>query len=447
MQVTETLNEGLKRELKIVVPASELDSRLVTRLEEIKDQVRIKGFRPGKVPVEHLRRLFGRSTMAEILQNILNETTRQTLRDRGERAAVQPEIDLPEDEAEAEKVLSGQADLAYSMKYEVLPKIEPKSFKGVKVERPVLSVAEADVEEEIQRFADAVRTFVPKEGAAETGDQVRLSYVGKIDGTPFTGGSDDDAVIRIGSKQFIPGFEEQLVGLKAGDSRAIDVTFPDDYAATQYAGKAATFDLNIREVATPGEVKIDDALAQQVGVESVEKLREAIRNQIEVRYGEMARQRAKRQVLDRLDEMHTFDLPRTMVDQEFDNIWRQISGEMQQDGRTFEAEGTTEEAAREEYRKIAERRVRLGLVMAELGERNKIEVTEEEVQRALAAQLRQVPGQEQQYYDFYRKNPEALVALRAPIFEEKVVDFLLELADVADKPVTKDELLKEAEAE
>jgi trigger factor len=447
MQVTETLNEGLKRELKIVVPASELDSRLLTRLEEIKDQVRIKGFRPGKVPVEHLRRLFGRSTMAEILQNVLTETTRQTLRERGERAAVQPEIDLPEDEAEAEKVLSGRADLAYSMKYEVLPKVEPKSFKGVKIERPVLSVAEADVEEEIQRFAEAVRTFVPKEGSAETGDQVRLSYVGKIDGAAFPGGSDEDAVIRIGSKQFIPGFEEQLVGLKAGDTRTIDVTFPADYAATQFAGKAATFDLNIREVSTPGEVKLDDALAQQVGVESMQKLREAIRQQLQTRYGEMARQRAKRQVLDRLDEMHTFELPRGMVDQEFDNIWRQISGDMQQEGRTFESEGTTEDAARDDYRKIAERRVRLGLVMAELGERNKIEVTEEEVQRALAAQLRQVPGQEQQYYDFYRKNPEALVALRAPIFEEKVVDYLLELADVAEKAVTKEDLLKEVEAD
>jgi trigger factor len=447
MQVTETLNEGLRRELKIVVPASELDSRLRMRLEEIKDQVRIKGFRPGKVPVEHLRRLFGRSTMAEVLQTLLNETTRRTLQERGERAAVQPEIDLPEDEAEAEKVLSGKADLAYSMKYEVLPRIEPKSFKGVKIQRPVLSVTDADVDEEIRRFAEALRTFAPKDGPAETGDQVRVSYVGKIEGTPFPGGSDEDAVIRIGSNQFIPGFEEQLVGAKAGESRTIEVTFPADYAATQYAGKAATFDVNVKEVLAPGDVAMDDTLAQQVGVESMEKLREGVRRQLEIRYGELARQRAKRQVLDRLDEMHTFELPASMVEQEFQNIWRQITGDMQQEGRTFESEGTTEEAAREEYRKIAERRVRLGLVMAELGERNKIEVTEEEVQRALAAQLRQVPGQEQAYYDYYRKNPEALVALRAPIFEEKVVDFLLELADVENRPMTKEELLKEAEAD
>jgi len=447
MQVIETLNEGLKRELKIVVPASELDSRLTTRLEEIKDRVRIKGFRPGKVPVDHLRRLFGRSTMAEILQSVLTENTRQTLRERGERAAAQPEIDLPEDQAEAEKVLSGQADLAYSMKYEILPKVEPKSFKGVKIERPVVTLKDEDVEDELRRFAESVRGFTPKDGPAETGDQVRLSYAGKIDGAPFAGGSDEDAVMRLGSGQFIPGFEEQLVGVKGGESRSVTVTFPQDYAASQYAGKTAVFDVTVREVAAPGEARIDDALAQQLGMESVDKLRQAMRSQMESRYSEMARQRAKRQVLDHLDEMHAFELPPTMVQQEFENIWRQITSDMQQAGAGFEAEGTTEEAARDEYRKIAERRVRLGLVMSELGERNKIEVTEEEVQRALAAQLRQVPGQEQQYYDYYRQNPEALAALRAPIFEEKVVDFLLELADVTARPVTKDELLKESEAD
>jgi trigger factor len=225
------------------------------------------------------------------------------------------------------------------------------------------------------------------------------------------------------------------------------VTFPKDYGASRYGGKTATFDVNVREVAGPGDIQIDDTLAQQVGVESLDKLRQAMRSQLESRYGEMARQRAKRQVLDRLDEIHNFELPPSMVAQEFDNIWRQITADMQQAEQSFEAEGTTETAAREEYQKIAERRVRLGLVMSELGERNRIEVTEEEVQRALAAQLRQVPGQEQQYYDYYRQNPEALAALRAPIFEEKVVDFLLELADVTSKPMTKEELLKEAETD
>jgi trigger factor len=447
MQVTETLNEGLKRELTIVVPASELDSRLSARLNEIKDRVNLKGFRPGKVPVEHLRKVFGRSTMAEVVQSVLSETTTQTLRDRGERAAIQPEIDLTEDQAEAEKILSGKADLAYKMKYEVLPKVEPKSFKGVKIDRPQVTISEADVDEELKRFAETVRPYLPKEGAAENGDQVRLSYVGKIDGEIFAGGSDDDATLRLGSSQFIPGFEEQLVGVKPGESRTITVTFPADYAAKQYAGKTATFDVGIKGVAAPGEVKIDDDLARQLGMESLDKLRQAMRTQLESRYNELARQRAKRQVLDQLDEMHKFELPPTMVTQEFENIWRQITSDMQQANRTFEQEGTTEEKAREEYQKIAERRVRLGLVMSELGERSKIQVTDEELQRALAAQLRQVPGQEQQYYDYYRRNPEALAALRAPIFEEKVVDYLLELADVAPRPVTKEELLKEAEAD
>ncbi len=447
MQVTETLNEGLKRELTVIVPASELDNRLTARLNEIKDRVNLKGFRPGKVPVDHLRKVFGRSTMAEVVQAVLSEMTTQTLRDRGERAAIQPEIDLTEDQAEAERILTGQADLAYRMKYEILPKVEPKSFKGVKIDRPQVMVSDADVDEELKRFAETVRPFAPKEGAAENGDQVRLSYVGKIDGEAFAGGSDDDSTMRLGSGQFIPGFEEQLVGMKAGESRTITVTFPADYAATQYAGKTATFDVTIKEVSAPGEIKIDDDLARQLGMESLDKLRQAMRSQLESRYSELARQRAKRQVLDQLDEMHRFELPPTMVTQEFENIWRQITGDMQQSNRTFEQEETTEEKAREEYQKIAERRVRLGLVMSELGERNKIQVTEEEVQRALAAQLRQVPGQEQQYYDYYRRNPEALAALRAPIFEEKVVDFLLELADVTARPITKEELLKEAEAD
>jgi len=447
MQVTETLNEGLKRELTVIVPASELDSRLSARLNEIKDRVNLKGFRPGKVPVDHLRKVFGKSTMAEVVQLVLSETTTQTLRDRGERAAIQPEIDMTEDQAEAERILSGKADLAYKMKYEVLPKVEPKSFKGVKVDRPQVTISDADVDEELKRFAETVRPYASKDGAAENGDQVRLSYLGKIDGEAFAGGSDDDATLRLGSAQFIPGFEEQLVGIKAGESRTITVTFPADYAAQQYAGKTATFDVSIKEVQAPGEIKVDDDLARQLGMESLEKLRAAMRTQLESRYSELARQRAKRQVLDKLDEMHVFELPPTMVVQEFENIWRQITSDMQQANRTFEQEDTTEEKAREEYQKIAERRVRLGLVMSELGERNKIQVTDEEVQRALAAQLRQVPGQEQQYYDYYRRNPEALAALRAPIFEEKVVDYLLELAEVTARPVTKEELLKEAEAD
>jgi trigger factor len=445
MQVTETLAEGLKREFKVVVPADELDSRLIERLTSLKDQVRLKGFRPGKVPVNHLRKLYGKSAMAEIVQTMLSEVARKTLDERGERAATPPSYDLPEAPEQAEQILSGKADLSYTMSYEVLPKVVLGDFKTIHVERPVVEIDEAEVETQLQQIAENGRTFEEKNGKAEEGDRVILSYVGKIDGEPFEGGSDDNAVLRIGSGHFLPGFAEQLVGLAAGEARTITITFPEDYGAAHLAGKTASFDVTVKEVANPGELVIDDALAERLGLESIDKLREAIRNQLAGQYNEAARMRVKRQILDQLDELHSFELPPKMVDTEFDNIWRQVTADMAQSARTFEDDGTTEEAARADYRKIAERRVRLGLVLSEIGEKNQIEVRDEEVQRALAAQLRQFPGQEEAVLNYYRSDPQALGALRAPIFEEKVVDFLLELVDVTDKPMTREELLKDDE--
>jgi trigger factor len=445
MQVTETVSDGLKREFKIVVPIEELDDRLVKRLTSLKDEVRIKGFRPGKVPVNHLRKLYGRSAMAEIVQTMLREVANKTLDERGERAATPPDYQLPEDEGEAERVLSGKADLSYTMSYEVLPKVELSDFKTISVERPVVEIAEEEVEKQLEQLAENGRSFDPKTGKAENGDRVTISYLGKIDGEPFDGGADDNAVLRLGSGQFLPGFEEQLEGVSAGDEKTITVAFPDDYGAKHLAGKTASFDVTVKEVAAPGEATVDDQLAVRLGLESLDKLREAIRQQMQNQYNEATRMKVKRQILDKLDEMHSFELPPKMVDTEFDNIWRQVTADLAKNARTFEDEGTTEEAAREDYRKIAERRVRLGLVLSEIGERNKIEVRDEEMQRALAAQLRQFPGNEQAVLEYYRKDPDALSALRAPIFEEKVVDFLLELVKVADKKVTREELFKEDE--
>jgi trigger factor len=447
MQVTETVSDGLKREFKVVVPAEELDSRLVERLTSLKNEVRLKGFRPGKVPVNHLRKLYGRSAMAEIVQNMLGEVARKTLDERGERAATPPSYDLPEAEAQADEILSGRADLSYTMSYEVLPEVVLGDFKKIRVERPVVEISDAEVEEQLLQIAENGRTFETKEGKAADGDRVTISYVGKIDGEPFEGGSDEDAVLRLGSGQFIPGFEEQVVGLSAGDEKTISVTFPEDYGAAHLAGKEATFDVTVKEVSAPGELELNDELAERLGLESIDKLREAISEQLRNQYNEAARMRVKRQILDQLDEIHNFELPPKMVETEFDNIWRQVTGDMTQGGRTFEDEDTTEEAARADYQKIAERRVRLGLVLSEIGEKNNIEVREEEVQRALAAQLRQFPGQEEAVLNYYRNDPQALGALRAPIFEEKVVDFLLELIDVTDKPVTKEELMKDDEQE
>jgi trigger factor len=447
MQVTETLAEGLRREFQITVPASELDGRLTSRLAELQGEVRIKGFRPGKVPVSHLRRLFGKSAMAEIVQSVISEVARDTLSGRGERAAQQPDFKLPEDGRESEQVLQGKADLTYTMSYDVLPIVKLGDFKSIKVERPIADVSDAEVDTELNRLAENTGTFSPKEGKAESGDRMTISYVGTIDGEAFDGGSADDATVQLGTSQFIPGFAEQLEGLSAGETKTVTVTFPEDYGAKQLAGKTATFAVTVKEVAAPEAIKLDDELATRLGLESLEQLRDAIRQQLQSQYGMATRQKVKRQILDQLDATHAFDLPPRMVEQEFDNIWRQVTGELGQSGRTFEDEGTSEEAAREDYRKIAERRVRLGLVLSEIGEKNKIEVSEEEVQRALAAQLRQFPGREKELVEYYRTNPDAVAGLRAPIFEEKVVDFLLELVNVTDKPVSREELMREDEDE
>lgn len=445
MQVTETLNEGLKREFSVVVPASELDGRLVDRLSTLKDEVRIKGFRPGKVPISHMRRMFGRSAMAEIVQSVLTEVARDTLTNRGEKAAAPPDYRLPEDVQETEKILSGQSDLSYTMVYEVLPRIELTDFKKISVERPVVEISDADVDEQVKQLAESARSFATKAGAAETGDRLTISYLGKIDGEPFAGGSDDNASVTIGDGRFIPGFAEQLVGLSSGDEKTISVTFPADYAAKELAGKEATFEISVKAVAAADPVAIDDKLAERLGLESLAALRDTIRQQIKAQFNQATRQKVKRQLLDRLDETHPIELPPAMVEQEFETIWRQIMAELANTGKTFESEGTTEEAARADYRKISERRVRLGLVMSEIGERNKIQITEEEVQRALAAQMRQLPGQEQALITYYRNNPDALAALRAPIFEEKVVDYLMELVNVTEKTVSREELLREDE--
>ncbi|WP_186395497.1 trigger factor [Stappia sp. TSB10GB4] len=445
MQVTETLAEGLKRELKVVIPASELASRLDTYLDDLKDKVKIKGFRPGKVPAAHLKRLYGRQATAEILNELLNETTRKAVEERNEKPALQPEIDLPEGEAEA--ILSGSADISFKMSYDILPEFELIDFKTVEIERPVVEIADAEIDEQIARIAENNKPFETKDGAAEEGDRVLMSYLGKLDGTPFDGGADENGQLVLGSKQFIPGFEEQLVGLKAGDEKVIEVSFPEDYPAKHLAGKPVTFDIVVKEVQAPGEVAIDDDFAKGLGLEGLDKLKEIIRGQIESQYGAMTRQKVKRQLLDKLDEVYRFDLPERLVQSEFDGVWRQVEQDMQRSGKSFEDEETTEDEARGEYRKIAERRVRLGLVLSEVGEQNQVKVTDEEVQRALYEKVRQFPGQEKQVFDFYRNNPTALASLQAPIYEEKVVDYILELAKVTDKTVTKDELMADDEDE
>ncbi|MCM2503581.1 trigger factor [Aureimonas altamirensis] len=447
MQVTETKAEGLKREIEVVVPAADLEARLQTRLFEAKDQVRLKGFRPGKVPVSHLRKTYGRSLMAEIVNQILNETPRKVIADRNERSAMQPEVAMTEDEGEAEKVLGGGTDFRFTLRYETLPSFDVKDTSDIAIERPVVEVADEEVEEQVKRIAENARTYSDKDGAAENGDRVTMDFVGKIDGEAFQGGSAEDSNLVIGSGQFIPGFEDQLVGAKAGDEREVKVSFPEDYGAAHLAGKEAVFDVKVKAVAAPGELELNDELAKQMGLESIEKLREIVRGQIESQFGAMTRQKVKRQLLDALDKDYDFPLPEKLVEAEFNNIWSQVSRELEQSGKTFEDEDTTEEKAREDYRKLAERRVRLGLVLSEIGEKAGVTISDEELQRALFEQVRQYPGQEQQVYDYFRKTPEAIQSLRAPIYEEKVVDHLLGSVKVTDKTVSREELMKEDEEE
>ncbi|MCO6390699.1 trigger factor [Aliihoeflea aestuarii] len=448
MQVTETLNSGLKRQIKVSVPAKDMEAKLMERLSDAKGKVRLNGFRAGKVPVQHLRKMYGRSFMAEVVNEIVSSSPRNILAERGEKAAMQPEITMTEDEKEAEKILNGGQDFEFSIDYEVIPAIETKDLSGIKITRQVYDVPESEIEDQVKQVAASARTYETKKGKAADGDRVTIDFVGKIDGEAFDGGSAEDANLVLGSNQFIPGFEDQVVGLKAGDEKTITVTFPTDYGAQNLAGKEATFDVTVKEVAKPGDLEINDEVAQQLGLESAEKLREVVKGQIESQFGSITRQKAKRQLLDALDEEYKFEAPSKLVEAEFNNIWTQVTRDLEQAGRSFEDEETTEDEARTEYQRLAERRVRLGLVLAEIGEKAGVQVSDDELQRALFEQIRRVPQhQQQEVYDFYRNNPSALANIRAPLFEEKVVDHLLNEVKVDDVKVTREELLADDEEE
>jgi trigger factor len=445
MEVTETVSDGLKREYKVVVPAADLAVKVDERLVELKDRVRINGFRPGKVPVAHLKRLYGRSAMAETIENAVREANAKIVTDHGFKLVREPEVTLPTEQGAVEQVIEGKADLAYTVALEIMPPIELADFKGISLDKLSADVTDAEVDETIKRLAEENRPFAPKgEGAkAENGDRVMIDFTGKIDGQPFEGGAGGDVGVVIGSNTFIPGFEDQLVGIAAGETRTVKVKFPDTYPAENLAGKDAEFEVVAKSVDTPSEVNVNDEFAKSLGLESVDKLKEMVRERQGREHAGMSRQKLKRQLLDALDATHKFAPPPSLVEDEFNNIWRTVMNDLQQQKRTFADENTTEEKAREEYRSIAERRVRLGLVIAEIGERNNIKVGDEELTRAVMERARQFPGKEQQVWDHFRKNPNAVASLRAPIFEDKVVDFILELAKVTEKKVSREELYKE----
>jgi trigger factor len=446
MQVTETLSEGLKREFKVVVSAAELDAKVNLRLDELKSRIQIRGFRPGKVPVAHLKRIYGRSTMAEVIDATVREANNQIVSERGFKLAADPKVTLPTEQEAIEKLISGKSDLDYRMAVEIVPPIELTDFKTIRLTKLTSEVTDAEIDEAVARITEQNKPYSAKpEGKAAKDDRVVISFAGTIDGKPFEGGSADNSVVLIGSNAFVPGFEDQLIGIGVGETRTLKVKFPDHYPKADLAGKNAEFVVTAKSIETPSAVMVPDELAKSLGLESLAKLREAVKDRIAREHAAMSRQKVKRALLDALDERHKFEPPPSLVEEEFDRVWKSVLSEMENQKKSFADENTTEEKARAEYRAIAERRVRLGLVLAEIGEKNKITVADDELNRAVTERVRQFPGQERQIYEYFRKNPQGVAALRAPIYEEKVVDFLLELANVTEKKVPREELYEEEE--
>jgi trigger factor len=443
MQITETSVEGLKRQYKVVLGAAELATRLDGELANLQKRANIPGFRPGKVPQQHLRRVYGKSVMADVVQNAVNEVNRKIVDDNGLKLAMEPAVNFPQEQAKIEAAMEAKGDLEYTVAVETLPRIELADHSDIAVVKQVAVVPDADVDAAIARMAEPSRAYSAKDGKAATGDRLTIDFVGSIDGVAFDGGKGEGVQVVIGAGGFIPGFEEQLIGMKAGETKTLDVTFPENYAAANLAGKAASFATTATAVESPGELKIDDELAKNYGMEDLSKLKDAVRTSMTGELEGAARRKMKRQLLDALDAKYGFDLPPTLLEQEFNAIWANVNQEMTAAKRSFADEDTTEEAARADYQKIAARRVRLGLVLAEIGEKAAVQITDDEMSRGLVARARQFPGQEKEVWEYYRKNPQALAEIRAPLFEEKVVDHLLTQVKITETTVTKEQLLTE----
>ncbi|MEL6726914.1 MAG: trigger factor [Pseudomonadota bacterium] len=443
MESVETV-EGLSRTYKVNVPKADLQKRFDERVEEIRPQMNLKGFRPGKVPASHVKKMFGKDIMGEVVQALVQETSQKAIEDADVRPAGQPEMKM---ESDMEKVLSGDEDLAYEMNVDVMPDFEPVDIKKLSITKPVAEIGDAEVDDRLAQIAEANPKYEKRAKTAKARDKdaVVIDFLGKLDGEPFEGGAAEEHTLVLGSNSFIPGFEEQLIGAKAGEEKDVNVTFPENYQADHLAGKEAVFEVKVHEVRAAKTPDIDDEFAKGLGLDDLEKLKELVTEQIQNEFGGASRAKAKRNLLDALDDKHDFDLPPKMVDQEFNQIWQQLQAEMDA-GRTAEEDkGKSEDELKDEYRKIAERRVRLGLVLAEIGRVAEVQISEQEVQQALIREARNFPGQERQVIEFFQKDPNAMAQLRAPIYEDKVVDHILETAKVKEETISKEDLLKEDE--
>jgi trigger factor len=444
MQITQTVSEDLRRQFTVTFPASELDSRVTRRLEEMKPKVNLKGFRPGKAPVSFLKKQFGKSVMGEVVQQAVDEGSQKAINDNQLKPALTPRI---EPLGDVQQVVDGKADLTFTVTVDLMPDFQVADIGQLKVERIVHDVTDAEVDEALDRLAKQSRGFTsrPEGEPAQKDDTVLIDFVGSIDGKEFEGGKGSDFNLTLGSGQFIPGFEDQLTGAKAGESRDVKVAFPADYHAAELAGKDAVFAVTVKEVKAPDEIKLDDELAKKLGLNDLATLKDRVSDQLKADYTQASRVHLKRRILDALDEAHAFPLPPAMVESEFANIWTQVEAELKREGKTAADEGGSEEELRAEYRRIAERRVRLGLVLGKLGEQNGITVSGDEVQRAIMVRARQFPGQEQQVFQFYSQNPQAQAEIRAPLFEDKVVDFIAELAQISERQVDRETLMNDPE--
>jgi trigger factor len=442
MQITQTVSEDLRRQFTVTIAASELDAKVTKRLEEMKPKVNLKGFRPGKAPVSFLKKQFGKSVMGEVVEQAVNEGSQKAISDNQLKPALQPKV---EPVGDVQQVVDGKADLQFTVTVDLMPEFDATDVSKLSVERLTSEVTDADVDEALDRLAKQSRGYAAKpEGEAAAKDDVlTIDFLGSIDSVPFDGGKGEDFNLTLGSGQFIPGFEDQLVGAKAGEQRDVNVTFPAEYHAPDLAGKDAVFAVTVKEIKTPEEAKIDDELATKMGLDNLTTLKDRVRDQVKGDFTAASRLHLKRRILDALDTAHSFSLPPAMVEAEFESIWAQVEAELKREGKTAADEGKTEDELKAEYRAIAERRVRLGLVLGKLGEQNGITITGDEVNRAIMARARQFPGQEQQVFQYYANNQQAQAEIRAPLFEDKVVDFIAELAQVTDKPVDRETLFKD----
>ncbi len=432
MNVTETAHEGLSRTWRVVVSATEIGANVDRRLTELSKTIKLPGFRPGKVPLSLVKKRYGSSVMGEVLEKTVQDSSSKLLQDNDVRPALEPKIEVVS--------FAEGTDLEYTMAVETLPEIEPADLTGLKLERVVAPVEDKAIDEALERIANSNKEFEPvkKARAAKKGDQIVIDFAGTVDGEARAGMDGQDYPLELGAGNFIPGFEEQLIGIKPKEERTITVKFPDEYHAAELAGKEAQFVVTAKELRATVKVKLDDEFAKKLGVADMETLKKTARDQIESEYGRLTRLKLKRGLMDALAERHDFPVPQGMVDLEFESIWKQVQPEL-----TAEEKAKPEDEIKAEYRTIAERRVRLGLLLSEIGKRNSIQVTQEELNRGLIAEARRYPGQEREVLDAYRNNFRALDALRAPIYEDKVVDHILTGVTLTDRAVTPEELARE----